>query len=93
MPFAASLAPSWAARCRASSAKACPTRSIIASPLSTYALQFARDMDPVLADKFVGMYVNKWTLDYGDEGRRAVRELCSAAPPPVCCPRACPSNF
>jgi 1,4-dihydroxy-6-naphthoate synthase len=42
-----------------------------------YALQFARDMDPVLADKFVGMYVNKWTLDYGDEGRRAVRELLS----------------
>jgi 1,4-dihydroxy-6-naphthoate synthase len=40
-----------------------------------YALQFARDMDPVLADKFVGMYVNKWTLDYGEEGRRAVREL------------------
>ncbi len=40
-----------------------------------YALQFARDMDPVLADKFVGMYVNRWTLDYGDEGRRAVREL------------------
>jgi 1,4-dihydroxy-6-naphthoate synthase len=42
-----------------------------------YALQFARDMDPVLADKFVGMYVNKWTLDYGEEGRRAVRELLS----------------
>ncbi|HXQ25122.1 MAG TPA: MqnA/MqnD/SBP family protein [Candidatus Acidoferrales bacterium] len=40
-----------------------------------YALQFARDMDPVLADKFIGMYVNKWTLDYGEEGRRAVREL------------------
>jgi 1,4-dihydroxy-6-naphthoate synthase len=40
-----------------------------------YALQFARDMDPVLADKFVGMYVNKWTLDYGEQGRRAVREL------------------
>ena len=40
-----------------------------------YALQFARDMDPMLADKFVGMYVNKWTLDYGEEGRRAVREL------------------
>ncbi len=40
-----------------------------------YALQFARDMDPVLADKFVGMYVNRWTLDYGEEGRRAVREL------------------
>jgi len=40
-----------------------------------YSLQFARDMDPVLADKFIGMYVNRWTLDYGEEGRRAVREL------------------
>ena len=40
-----------------------------------YALQFARDMDPLLADKFIGMYVNRWTLDYGDEGRKAVREL------------------
>ena len=44
-------------------------------PALEYALQFARDMDPVLADKFVGMYVNRWTLDYGEEGRRAVREL------------------
>ena len=40
-----------------------------------YSLQFARDMDPDLADKFIGMYVNRWTLDYGEEGRRAVREL------------------
>jgi 1,4-dihydroxy-6-naphthoate synthase len=40
-----------------------------------YALQFARDMDPQLADKFIGMYVNRWTLDYGEQGRRAVREL------------------
>jgi 1,4-dihydroxy-6-naphthoate synthase len=40
-----------------------------------YALQFARDMDPVLADKFIGMYVNNLTLDYGEAGRRAVREL------------------
>ena len=32
-------------------------------------------MDPELADKFIGMYVNKWTLDYGEEGRRAVKEL------------------
>ncbi len=40
-----------------------------------YAMQFARDMDPQLADNFVGMYVNRWTLDYGEEGRRAVREL------------------
>lgn len=40
-----------------------------------YAMQFARDMDPALADKFIGMYVNKWTLGYGEEGRRAVKEL------------------
>jgi 1,4-dihydroxy-6-naphthoate synthase len=46
-------------------------------PALTYALQFARDMDPQLADKFIGMYVNRWTLDYGEEGRRAVRELLS----------------
>jgi 1,4-dihydroxy-6-naphthoate synthase len=44
-------------------------------PALNYALQFARDMDPALADKFIGMYVNRWTLDYGVEGRRAVREL------------------
>jgi len=40
-----------------------------------YAMQFARDMDPELADKFVGMYVNKWTLGYGEPGRKAVKEL------------------
>jgi len=40
-----------------------------------YALQFARDMDPELADKFVGMYVNQWTLGFGEKGRSAVREL------------------
>jgi len=44
-------------------------------PALNYAMQFARDMDPQLADKFIGMYVNRWTLDYGEEGRRAVREL------------------
>jgi len=40
-----------------------------------YAMQFARDMDSDLADKFVGMYVNKWTLGYGDRGKQAVKEL------------------
>jgi 1,4-dihydroxy-6-naphthoate synthase len=40
-----------------------------------YAMQFARDMDSDLADKFVGMYVNNWTLGYGDRGKRAVKEL------------------
>ena len=46
-------------------------------PALNYAMQFARDMDPALADKFIGMYVNRWTLDYGEEGRAAVRELMS----------------
>jgi 1,4-dihydroxy-6-naphthoate synthase len=40
-----------------------------------YAMQFARDMTKDLADKFVGMYVNELTLDYGDKGRRAVQLL------------------
>ncbi len=40
-----------------------------------YALQFARDLETELADKFVGMYVNKWTLGYGERGRQAVKEL------------------
>lgn len=40
-----------------------------------HALQYARDMGSDLADKFVGMYVNDWTVDYGDVGRKAVREL------------------
>ncbi len=40
-----------------------------------YALQFARDMDPALADRFVGMWVNELTLDYTDRGREAVRKL------------------
>ncbi len=40
-----------------------------------YAVQFAREMDPELADKFVGMYVNKLTLGYGEKGRQAVQEL------------------
>jgi 1,4-dihydroxy-6-naphthoate synthase len=40
-----------------------------------YAMQFAREMDTDLADKFVGMYVNKWTLGYGDRGKLAVQEL------------------
>jgi 1,4-dihydroxy-6-naphthoate synthase len=40
-----------------------------------YALQFARDMDPALADRFVAMWVNELTLDYTDRGREAVRRL------------------
>jgi len=37
-----------------------------------YALQFGRDLDRKLADQFVGMYVNQWTIDYGSRGRRAI---------------------
>jgi 1,4-dihydroxy-6-naphthoate synthase len=40
-----------------------------------YALRYARNMDKELADRFVGMYVNDWTLDYGPRGREAVRRL------------------
>ena len=40
-----------------------------------YAMQFARDLDTNLADKFVGMYVNERTLNYGEDGREAIRRL------------------
>ena len=40
-----------------------------------YAMQFARDMETELADQFVGMYVNKWTLGYGEKGKQAVQEF------------------
>jgi len=44
-----------------------------------YALGFGRGLDTALADRFVGMYVNELTCDYGDEGRQAVRELMRRA--------------
>ena len=40
-----------------------------------YAGQFGRGLAPDLTDRFVGMYVNELTCDYGDEGRAAVEEL------------------
>ena len=40
-----------------------------------YAMQFARDLDQQMADRFVGMYVNERTLDYGDDGKEAVERL------------------
>lgn len=40
-----------------------------------YALQFGRDLNRDLADQFVGMYVNHWTLDYGPRGRQAISRL------------------
>ena len=44
-----------------------------------YALNYARDMGSDLADRFVGMYVNDWTLDYGERGREAVRRFLAEA--------------
>jgi 1,4-dihydroxy-6-naphthoate synthase len=40
-----------------------------------YAMQFARDLDPTLANRFVGMYVNERTLNYGEDGRLAIKKL------------------
>ncbi|MBC8087032.1 MAG: ABC transporter substrate-binding protein [Phycisphaerae bacterium] len=42
-------------------------------PALAHAMRYARGLDPAKADEFVGMYVNDWTLDYGDRGREAVK--------------------
>ena len=44
-----------------------------------YAIQFSRGLDTQKADRFVGMYVNDLTLDYGEQGREAVRRLLEEA--------------
>jgi 1,4-dihydroxy-6-naphthoate synthase len=44
-------------------------------PALEYAMQFARDLDTSLANRFVAMYVNERTLDYGKDGREAIRKL------------------
>jgi 1,4-dihydroxy-6-naphthoate synthase len=44
-----------------------------------YALDFARDMDEPMADRFVSMYVNDYTVDLADRGRRAIEELLGRA--------------
>jgi len=44
-----------------------------------HALQYARDMGKGLADKFIGMYVNHWTLDYGEKGRESIRRFLGRA--------------
>ena len=44
-----------------------------------HALRFAREMGHELADKFVGMYVNHWTLDYGERGRESIRRFLGQA--------------
>ena len=49
------------------------------APAVEHALQYARDMGRDLADRFVGMYVNHWTLDYGEKGRESIRRFLDAA--------------
>ncbi len=53
-----------------------------------HALQYARDMGHELADKFVGMYVNHWTLDYGEKGRESIRLFLGRAHRAGLIPRA-----
>jgi 1,4-dihydroxy-6-naphthoate synthase len=48
-----------------------------------YALRFGRGLDHDLAERFVSMYVNELTRDYGEEGRQAIRELYARADVPV----------
>jgi len=58
-----------------------------------YAMQFARDLDVETADRFVGMYVNERTVDYGEEGRRAVQLLFDRAYAEKLIPRAIQAEF
>ena len=44
-----------------------------------HSMPYARDMDASLASQFIGMYVNDYTLDYGEAGRAAIREFLGAA--------------
>ena len=58
-----------------------------------HALQYARDMNEKLADEFVGMYVNHWTLDYGPQGRAAVNALLDAGAKASLIPPCTPVEF
>jgi len=58
-----------------------------------YAMEFARDMEPDMADKFVGMYVNKWTLGYGERGRAAVQQLLDRGVKAGVIPGPAPAEF
>ncbi len=58
-----------------------------------YALGFARGMNTGLADKFVGMYVNDWTLDYGEKGKRAIQLFLDMAHERALIPARCVAEF
>lgn len=59
----------------------------------SYALQFSRGLDAPTADRFVAMYVNDWTLDYGERGRRAVQLLLDRGASSGVLPRAVTAEF
>ncbi|MFM8358875.1 MAG: MqnA/MqnD/SBP family protein [Verrucomicrobiota bacterium] len=58
-----------------------------------HALQWARDMGMDLADRFVGMYVNHWTLDYGERGRESIRRFLARGQALGAIPQAPPLEF
>jgi 1,4-dihydroxy-6-naphthoate synthase len=58
-----------------------------------HAMQYARGLDRSKADTFVGMYVNDWTLDYGDRGKEAVRALLKRGVDARVIPRAVNVEF
>ncbi len=58
-----------------------------------YALQFARGLDKATADRFVSLYVNDWTLDYGERGRQAVQTLLDRGFENGLLPRAVKAEF
>ena len=58
-----------------------------------HAMGFARDLDPERADRFVSMYVNDYTVDYGETGRRAVQELLDRGAEAGIIPNAVPVSF
>ena len=58
-----------------------------------HSLQWARDMGHDLADRFVGMYVNHWTLDYGERGRESIRRFLDRGQALGAIPKAPPLEF
>ncbi|MBX3731374.1 MAG: ABC transporter substrate-binding protein [Verrucomicrobiae bacterium] len=58
-----------------------------------HSLQWARDMGGDLADRFVGMYVNHWTLDYGERGRESIRRFLARGQALGVLPKAPPLEF
>ena len=58
-----------------------------------HSMRWARDMGMDLADRFVGMYVNHWTLDYGERGRESIRRFLARGQELGAVPQAPPLEF